>query len=151
MLLIHVDSFKTELTEKGRSQYVEEPANRVIAVQEAIAVWTCVEKADEPRPEVVTQRAAEEIEKIARQLKVNTLVVHSFAHLFAELSNARLAVDVLKELTAELRRRGFVAYRTPFGWFNTLEMKAKGHPLSRIARIITDDEHDEPGTGAGSV
>ena len=27
--------------------------------------------------------------------------------------------------------------RTPFGWFNTLEIRAKGHPLSRVARTIT--------------
>ena len=35
-----------------------------------------------------------------------------------------------------LRERGIEAIRTPFGWFNTLEMKAKGHPLSRVARVI---------------
>jgi threonyl-tRNA synthetase len=26
--------------------------------------------------------------------------------------------------------------RTPFGWFNTLDIQAKGHPLSRVARVI---------------
>jgi threonyl-tRNA synthetase len=36
----------------------------------------------------------------------------------------------------ELRQRGFEVTRTPFGWFNTLEIKAKGHPLSRVARRV---------------
>lgn len=139
MLLIHVDRFQSELTEKGRSHYVEEPEAPIVSVEEAIVVLTCVEKADESNPNIIVHRAADEIERIARQLKVPALVIHSFAHLFAELANARVAIEVLKDLAAELRRRGFSVQRTPFGWFNTLEMKAKGHPLSRIARIVTVD------------
>ncbi|MCS6804933.1 MAG: threonyl-tRNA synthetase editing domain-containing protein [Blastocatellia bacterium] len=136
MLMIHVDAFRSELTEKGRSKLIEEPIERVVAVEEAIVILTAVEKSDESNPTLVVQRAAQEIETIARQLKVSTLVVHSFAHLFAELANPTVAVDVLKELASTLAARGFTTYRSPFGWFNTLEIKAKGHPLSRIARTI---------------
>lgn len=139
VLLIHVDRFKSELTEKGRSQYTEEPNEPVVSVDEAIVILTCVEKADELNPKLMVQKVADEIEKIARQLKVPTLVVHSFAHLFADLATAPVAIEVLKDLTGELQSRGFETHRTPFGWFNTLELKAKGHPLSRIARIVTID------------
>jgi len=45
----------------------------------------------------------------------------------------------LKLIQDGLARNGFEALRTPFGWFNTLELKAKGHPLSRIAKKITPD------------
>ena len=34
-------------------------------------------------------------------------------------------------------RRCLQTYRTPFGWFSTLQIDAKGHPLSRVARIVT--------------
>ena len=37
----------------------------------------------------------------------------------------------------ELKETGMKVIRTPFGWFDTLEIKAKGHPLSRVARIIS--------------
>lgn len=139
MLMIHVDSFRSELTEKGRSKLIEEPIERIVAVEEAIVILTAVEKADEVNPTLVVHRAAQEIEKIARQLKVSTLVVHSFAHLFAELASPVIAVNMLKELASELASRGFTTHRSPFGWFNTLEIKAKGHPLSRIARTIAVD------------
>ena len=36
----------------------------------------------------------------------------------------------------QIASTGFTVIRPPFGWFNELEMKAKGHPLSRISRII---------------
>ena len=32
--------------------------------------------------------------------------------------------------------------RTPFGWFNILDIRAKGHPLSRVARTIGAEEAD---------
>jgi len=35
-----------------------------------------------------------------------------------------------------LKLKNYSVLRLPFGWFNELEMKAKGHPLSRISRII---------------
>ena len=41
-----------------------------------------------------------------------------------------------KKIESMLSLQGFLVFRLPFGWFNELEMKAKGHPLSRISRII---------------
>jgi threonyl-tRNA synthetase len=35
-----------------------------------------------------------------------------------------------------LTEKGYNTLRPPFGWFNEIELKAKGHPLSRISRII---------------
>lgn len=140
ILSIHVDHFRSEVTERGRSRILEEPEERVVSVGEALVILSCVERADETDPSSVVRRAADEIETMARQLKVDTLVIHSFAHLFAELARPSTALDVLKELTAELRSRGFTTYRTPFGWFNTLDLRAKGHPLSRMARVIPPDE-----------
>ena len=43
--------------------------------------------------------------KLAANLKVSTVVLHSFAHLFAELSAPEVAVDVLKKLEERLRGR----------------------------------------------
>lgn len=137
MLIIHVDYFKTEMTEKSRSKLIEEPEQRAIAVGEALAILTSVEKSDEVDPSSVAQNVIHEITKVAGQLKAKTIVLHSFAHLFAELSSPGFAIEMLKSLQKELELKGYRVYRTPFGWFNTLELKAKGHPLSRIARIIS--------------
>lgn len=139
LLTLHVDYFTCTITEKGRSKVFEDldRNSRTTAVNEALLVLASVEKQDEINPEIVSKKAIEEISSLAKQLKVNTIVLHPFAHLFAELSKPEVAIEVLKLVQEELLERGFRVVRTPFGWFNTLELKAKGHPLSRVARIIS--------------
>ncbi len=137
MLMLHVDHFSSTITEKGRSKLVEDwDPERTITVQEALLILTSVEKQDEPNPANTSEKAADEIARLAHKLKVDTIVLHPFAHLFSDLSKPETAVETLKLTEKELVRRGFTVTRTPFGWFNTLEMKAKGHPLSRVARTI---------------
>jgi hypothetical protein len=145
-LIWHVDSFKSTITERGRSPVVEPYDDPTTEVGEALLVLASVEKADEPAPQLVAGRAADEIAALARQLKVGTVVLHSFAHLFGELSRPKIAVDVLKRTEVELRdRHGLAVIRTPFGWFNSLDIQAKGHPLSRVARRVTAEPPAGPG------
>ncbi len=135
-LAIHVDSFRSTITQRGRSRLIEPYQDPTTEVGEALVLLTSVEKGDEVAPDRVADLAAEEVGKLTANLKVATIVLHSFAHLFAELSAPEVAVEVLKKLEERLRQRGLDPIRTPFGYFNTLEIKAKGHPLSRVARVI---------------
>ncbi len=134
--MIHVDSFISTITEKGRSKIIENPEQKITSVNESLLVFASVEKKDANEKEDISKRAMEEIANLANQLKIKTIVLHSFAHLFAELSKPEVAIEVLEMIKKELTQRNFEVIRTPFGWFNTLEIKAKGHPLSRVARIV---------------
>ena len=138
MLMVHVDRFSSVITKKGRSKIVEnyDPNSKTTQVDEALIILASVEKQDEHSPGNISKKTADEIAKLARQLKVNTIVLHPFAHLFADLSRPDIAVETLKLTEEELVQRSFKVIRTPFGWFNTLELKAKGHPLSRVARKV---------------
>ncbi|MDQ1281642.1 MAG: hypothetical protein QG670_2907 [Thermoproteota archaeon] len=136
--MLHVDHFSSTITERGRSKIVEDPTgSKTTTVDEALIILVSVEKQDEPNPDNTAEKAATEIAKLARQLKVKVIVLHPFAHLFAEMSSPDTALKTLKLTEEGLIRRGFNVVRTPFGWFNTLEIKAKGHPLSRVARTIS--------------
>jgi threonyl-tRNA synthetase len=137
ILILHVDRFLCRVTERGRSRVYEEPARRETELVEGLVVLTSVEKVDEDNLDGVCERGADEIEKLAQSVKTNRILIHPFAHLFGELSTPEAAVEGLMLLSKALSARGFEVSRTPFGWFNTLEIKAKGHPLSRVARIIT--------------
>lgn len=138
-LAIHVDHFSSKITQKGRSKLIEPYEDPVTDVYEALVLLTSVEKGDEAAPERVAALAVDEIVRLAENLKANAVVVHSFAHLFAELAAPEVAVDVMKLVDAGLRERGLTSIRTPFGYFNTLDIQAKGHPLSRVARIVKAD------------
>ncbi len=136
LLMLHVDAFTCRITERGRSPVAEPPEPCETAVGEALVVLAAAERGDEAAPERVAGRAADEIARQAGRVKADTVVLHPFAHLFAELAPPDAAVDLLRRTAGLLAERGLVVLRTPFGWFNTLELKAKGHPLSRVARIV---------------
>ena len=136
-LIMHVNSFCCTITTRGRSKVYEEYDDPVTRVDEALVVFASVEQGDERAPDLVAKRASIEIIKLAAQLKVTTIVLHPFAHLFGELSAPQVAIDVLSRTQQELLNAGLRSYRTPFGWFNTLQINAKGHPLSRVARTVT--------------
>jgi threonyl-tRNA synthetase len=136
MLIWHVDMFTAEPTERGRSP-VADAEPQTIRVDNALVVFAAAEEKDEAEPEEVATRATTAIEKTAKQLGVQTIVLHSFAHLFVEkLAAPAVAQQILTETRAQLEGDGYSASQTAFGWFNRLEIRAKGHPLSRVARQV---------------
>jgi hypothetical protein len=135
LLIWHVDHFAAEPTQRGRSRVADAEPPRV-SVDDALVVFAQAERADEADPDGVAFRAAEAIQRVAAQLKVPVVVLHSFAHLFGEPSAPEVARQILDATQAALTAQGLHVYQTAFGWFNRLEISAKGHPLSRQARQI---------------
>ena len=136
-LSFHVDYFRYKVTKKGRSKVIEEITedNREAQIKNALVLFISTEKKDEENSEVLKKGIAE-IEKITTQLKISNIVIVPFAHLFGQLSTIEFSFEFFKKIELELKMMDYSVLRLPFGWFNELEMKAKGHPLSRISRII---------------
>ena len=135
MLIWHVDTFVAEPTERGRSRVAAtDPAT--VRVDDGLVVFAACEKQDEPDPASVASRATAAIIDAAQQLGARTVMLHSFAHLFVELSNPAVARQILDDTQRALEASGYSVSQSAFGWFNRLEMRAKGHPLSRIARQV---------------
>jgi len=78
----HVDHFECRITERGRSPLVEEYDDPETVAEEALLVLVSVEKGDESAPDIVADKAVAEIAALAANLKVQTVVLHPFAHLF---------------------------------------------------------------------
>jgi threonyl-tRNA synthetase len=136
LLILHVDRFAYTVTDAARSRLREPVAERTYAVEEALLALASVEQADAAAPAEVAERAAAELAHLARQLGVARIVLHPFAHLFGEPSAPAVAVAVLDATKAQLESLGLSVHRSPFGWFTRWDLQAKGHPLSRVGRII---------------
>ncbi|MHA1651212.1 MAG: threonyl-tRNA synthetase editing domain-containing protein [Candidatus Helarchaeota archaeon] len=136
-LSFHVDYFWYKVTKRGRSKVFEELSGRPREnrIENAIVFFLSIEKQDETNAQVI-EKCLNEIKKMMTQLKVSNLVLVPFAHLFGELSSPEFALNTLQKLSSKLNEMGYSVLRLPFGWFHELELKAKGHPLSRISRII---------------
>ena len=136
LLMWHVDAFVAEPTERGRSKVADDNPPTV-DIGEGLVVFVAAEQADETQPLAVAERAATAITQTAKNLGAQTIVLHSFAHLFVEkLAAPEIACDILNRMQALLITQGYVVSQSAFGWFNRLELRAKGHPYSRVARRI---------------
>lgn len=132
----HVDYFRATPSERGRSAITEE--GDAVDVGDALLVFISFEKSDEASESRILDRVYNELSSLASQLKVKTIVLNPFAHLFGELANPQTAAKMTNELYEMLKSRGnFDAHKMSFGLFYEIELKAKGHRLSRVSRIIT--------------
>ncbi|MGC8622346.1 MAG: threonyl-tRNA synthetase editing domain-containing protein [Candidatus Micrarchaeia archaeon] len=132
----HVDYFKATPSEQGRSALVEE--GNIIDVGEALLIFISFEKSDEVSESRILDRAYNEISALANQLKIKTIVLNPFAHLFGDLADPQVASRMTSELYDMLKNKGsFDTHKMSFGRFYEIELKAKGHRLSRVSRSIT--------------
>jgi threonyl-tRNA synthetase len=145
LLILHVSRFAYTATQKGRSRLVEPLAEKTSMFEDGLLILAAAEAGDERAPAELAARGAAEVLELAEKLGARRALVHPFAHLFAEPAPLEAAVELLDGLTEQLRARGLEASRSPFGWFFSWELSAKGHPLSRVARQIRAAEPQPAG------
>lgn len=136
LLIFHVDAFRCTISEKGRSPVVEPPDPRSAHIDNGLLVLAAAEADDVEQAAGVADDTAAEVAKLAQQLKVGEVLLLPFAHLFVQPAPGRDAIAIIDAVADNLRGSGLRVQRPPFGWFTSWEMKAKGHPLSRVARTV---------------
>lgn len=136
LLMFHVDRFVATVTDRGRTRLIEPQPEGPIVLDEGLLVLANVEADDERDPAGVAAEGARLIGDLAAQLKAPRALVLPFAHLFGQPGDPAAAVALLDDLVARLRAAGLEARRVPFGWFFAWDLRAKGHPLSRVARSV---------------
>ena len=140
LLLIHADKFDYETREKA----VKEPeplddSHKKGTLENGLVVFSTIEKNDEQDPEKVTSNAATSIEEVLGWLKTKKVMVYPYAHLSTNLASREPAISILKSLESKLAEKGYEVSRSPFGWYKSFSIAAKGHPLSELSRTITVD------------
>ena len=94
--------------------------------ENVLAVFIQVETVDEDRQEKIAARAAKLIKWVAGKTGRRHVVLHSFAHLSESKADPVIARSVLDAIEARLRRAGYDADQTPWGWMNRLHLDAFG-------------------------
>jgi len=140
LLLVHADRFEYEAREKA----VKEPEpldelHKKGALENGLVVFSTVEKNDEQEPEQIATNAASSIEEVLGWLKTRKVMVYPYAHLSTSLASREPAISILKALEGKLAEKGYDVSRSPFGWYKSFTITAKGHPLSELSRTITVD------------
>ncbi len=131
LLIWYVDGFVAEPTERGRSP-VADAEPQTVRVEDALVGFATVEKKDEAEPETTAERAAAAIVQVAKQLGARVVVLHSFAHLFVELSTPATAQQVLTATQTRLEADGYTFSQTAFGWFNNFHSTSMRNQLQSL-------------------
>src|SRR3989475_960316 len=147
LLLIHADRFEYEAREKA----VKEPepldeSHKRGALENGLVVFSTVEKHDEQDPEQIATNAASSVEEVLGWLKTRKVMVYPYAHLSTSLASREPAISILKALEEKLVKKGYEVTRSPFGWYKSFTITAKGHPLSELSRTITADTKSRQAT-----
>ncbi|BEP16970.1 threonine--tRNA ligase [Pyrofollis japonicus] len=141
VLLIHAKEFYYRARSKAISD--AEPLSEApesLHLSNALIAFTTVEDVDAQAPKDVAKKAALDIDELARQLKVENVLIYPYAHLSSKLAPPHIALNVLKLLQDELEaisERAYNVYRAPFGWYKEFKVHCLGHPLSELSRSYT--------------
>jgi len=135
LLLIHSDYIEYEVRDKAIKQ-PEEITKKTDRFDEALTVFTAVEKVDEKNTSSSITQAVDEITKTASQLNVRRIMLYPYAHLSSDLAKPKKAQEILTEIEYELKQHDFEVKRSPFGWYKAFKISCKGHPLSELSREI---------------
>jgi len=143
ILLIHSDHLKYQTKSKTRIAEKIDDEKKKGKFDNALVVFTAIEKEDEKNPDAVVQNAVKEITDVSGKVKADNIVIYPYAHLSSSLGSPAVAKDVLTKMESELAMGDLNVGRAPFGWYKSFEVSCKGHPLSELSRNISSEGPDE--------
>ncbi|MGZ7136392.1 MAG: threonyl-tRNA synthetase editing domain-containing protein, partial [Methanobacterium sp.] len=137
ILLIHSDylKYKTKSKTKIAEEIGEEKKGGEF--ENALVVFTAVEKEDEQNTPEIVENAVSEIINVTSQVKPDNVIIYPYAHLSSSLGSPNLAKEILIDMESKLKEKNLKVTRIPFGWYKSFEISCKGHPLSELSRTIT--------------
>ncbi len=141
--MIHSDYLRYKTRSKTKLAEDIEDEKRANGVDNALVVFTAVEKEDEENPDLIVLKAVKEILSVQNKVNADNIVIYPYAHLSSSLSNPNVATKILKGIEAELIDNNEAVLRVPFGWYKSFELSCKGHPLSELSRTITTEDDEE--------
>ncbi len=137
ILLIHSDYLKYKTKSKTRIAEKIEDDKKEGLYENALVVFTAVEKEDEIDLDTVVENAVTEIEDVFGKVGAKVVAIYPYAHLSSSLSSPDAAKKILASMESKLDENGINVERVPFGWYKSFEVSCKGHPLSELSRTIT--------------
>lgn len=140
ILLIHSDYLKYKTKSKTRIAEKIEDDKKEGLYENALVVFTAVEKEDEADMDTVVENAINEIEDVFGKVGAKVVAIYPYAHLSSSLSSPDAAKKILANMETKLYENGINVKRVPFGWYKSFEVSCKGHPLSELSRTITTEK-----------
>lgn len=131
IITLHCDYIKFKPLKKALKDAEELQDKTEKSIKDPLVVLTAIEKGDSHEQ---VKQLVSSIEKTAKEVKADNIVLYPYAHLSSNLSNPETAKEYLVEAEQLLSKLKFKVQRAPFGYYKEFELKCKGHPLSELSK-----------------
>ncbi|MDP4039672.1 MAG: threonine--tRNA ligase [Candidatus Pacearchaeota archaeon] len=135
IITLHCDYIKFKALKKAvkDAEELDAKSQTEIKVTECLAVLTAIEKGDSKE---TLSELIKAIEKTSKEVNANNIVLYPYAHLSSNLASPKIALNLLLDAEKILKKnKSFqIVERAPFGYYKSLELKVKGHPLSELSK-----------------
>lgn len=139
ILTIHADFIEVEPIKKAIADAEKIESQERKRYEELLVVFTAVELGDEDVAGSA-KALAREADAVAKQVKTKRILLYPLVHLTSKPSSPRIASAVVLKAEEELKKMGYEAWHSPFGWYKAYTLKCKGHPLSELSREFRASE-----------
>ena len=142
IITLHCDYIKFKALKKAVKNAEELKEKEEIEVKEPLVILTAIEKGDNKE---TLKELVNAIEKTAKDVKAKNIVLYPYAHLSSNLASPKQALEDLLKAEKELKKKFKVVERAPFGYYKSLELKVKGHPLSELSKEFKSETNSKSG------
>jgi len=125
LLMFHLESFWFQANESPKDDIG-------VSIGDSLLVWIQSEPADEENRSNVLRKMVKNIRWLTKKVEVDTVVLHSFAHLGTEKADPDFAEALISEVSERLIARGFNMHIVPFGMFFQFKMHVMGPSLAKV-------------------
>ncbi|MEK6908698.1 MAG: threonine--tRNA ligase [Nanoarchaeota archaeon] len=141
ILTLHCDYIKFKALKKAIKSIedLSEEEKESKEVKECLVILTSIEQGD---TEKTIHQLVEAVEKTAKEVKTDKIVLYPYAHLSSNLAKPQIALELLKEAESQLSKK-FKTIRAPFGYYKEFEFKCKGHPLAELSKEFRQEDSVE--------
>lgn len=131
MLMFHVRDFwfRTHVTNLDDTAHRDEEGGMA---EGGLLVWLQVEPSDAEDLDRAVRKSIKNIKWLARKVEVQSITLHSFAHLGGKNATPDEARALLGAISTRLSDVGFEVIETPFGFFNEFRMHVEGPGLAKV-------------------
>ena len=130
LLMIYADKFAYKTSVKNLESASTSDEEKII--ENALLGFIHVELKDEENLSAIETKLIKNVKWAARKNEINTVVLHSFAHLAESKADPEVTKQLLDNAESRLINAGYITHQTPFGYFLDLDIKAPGHSFSRL-------------------
>lgn len=98
-----------------------------------------IEEKDEENASYIETKLIKNLKWAARKNETENIVLHSFTHLSDSKASPEITKQIFDSAEERLKKSGYEANQTAFGYFMNLDIQAPGSPLTRLFKDIQND------------